>query len=181
MQDIRSLFLSQGTPGRFGKKDFLIRQGEHADKVYFIKKGVVRHYLNTSDGHEKTIRLSQENDFFYSSIVSYYTNEPSYIYCQCLTACELLWWEKSQLEELFGQNEALAEFRNQQHLRFILEKHRKEIGLLTMNAEERFREFCRERMKLFNRIPHHIIASFLDITPETLSRLRSKNLDLDQG
>lgn len=180
MQDTLSLFLSHGTQSRFGKKEFLIRQGERSDKVYFLKKGVIRHYVITPDGHEKTIRLSQENDFFYSSIVSYYNNDPSYIYCQCLTACELLSWDKDQLDALFAQNPALAEFRNQQHILFILEKHRKEIALLTMNAEERFREFCRERMKLFNRIPHHIIASFLDITPETLSRLRRKNLDLDQ-
>lgn len=180
MQDTLSQLLNHGTLRRFEKKEFLIRQGERSDKVYFVKKGVIRHFVITPDGHEKTIRLTQENDFFYSSIVSYYTNDPSYIYCQCLTTCELLYWEKSRLDALFAENPDLAEFRNQTHLRFILEKHRKEIAMLTLNAEERFREFCREQMKLFNRIPHHIIASFLDITPETLSRLRSKNLDLDQ-
>ena len=141
---------------------------------------MVRHYVITPEGQEKTIRLSRENDFFYGSIVSYYNDEPSYIYCQCLTPCEFLYWEKHPVEALFEQYPALAAFRNQQHLNFILEKHRKEISLLTKNAWQRYQEFCRDHLDLFNRIPHHIIASYLDITPETLSRLRRKNLDLDQ-
>ena len=180
MQEELALLLSYGVPVQFGKKDFLIRQGERSVKVYFLKKGVIRHFVVTPDGREKTIRLSRENDLFYSSIVSYYNNEPSYIYCQCLTDCELLSWDRNELEDLFARHRQLADLRNQQHIQFILEKHRKEITLLTKNAAERFREFCRENLELFNRIPHHIIASYLDITPETLSRLRRKNLDPDQ-
>ncbi len=180
MQVDFALLLSHGSPVGHKKKEYLIRSGDRSDKVYFVKKGVVRHYVITADGYEKTIRLSLENDLFYGSMVSYFNNEPSYIYCQCLTACEFLFWEKQQLETLFDQHESLAVFRNQQHINFILEKHRKEISLLTKSAEERLREFCSENMALFNRIPHHIIASYLDVTPETLSRLKRKILDLDQ-
>ena len=180
MKEAIALLISHAVPRQFEKKEFLIQQGERSERVYLIKNGVVRHYVITPEGLEKTIRLSKENDFFYSSIVSYFNNEPSYIYCQCLTACELLCWERQELEALFTEYPALAAFNNQQHIRFILEKHRKEIALLTKNAEDRLREFCQDRMELFNRIPHHIIASFLDVTPETLSRLRRKILDLDQ-
>ncbi len=174
MQAELNLLLSQGNPESCKKKEFLIRQGETSDKVYFIREGVTRHFLITPGGDEKTIRLSTEGAFFYSSIVSYYRAEPSYIYCQCLTDCEFLFWPKNDLERLFASDKRLAEFRNQQHINFILQKHKKEIGLLTKNAEERYRQFCEEQLSLFNRIPHHIIASYLDITPETLSRLRSR-------
>ncbi len=168
------LLMSKGIPGRFPRKEFLISQGEVSHRVYFIREGVVRHFVITREGKEKTIRISRENDFFYSSIVSYFSNEPSYIYCQCLTDCELLFWEKSALDLLYSKHPEMQAFRNQAHLNFILEKHRKEIALLTMNAEERLDAFCEKNLALFNRIPHHIIASYLDITPETLSRLRNR-------
>lgn len=174
MQAELSLLLSKGIPESCKKKEFLIRKGETSDKVYFIREGVTRHFLSTAEGDEKTIRLSTEGDFFYSSIVSFFRAEPSYIYCQCLTYCEFLFWRKNDLERLFASDEKLAEFRNQQHVNFILQKHKKEIALLTKNAEERYSQFCEEKRSLFNRIPHHIIASYLDITPETLSRLRSR-------
>ncbi|WP_242132186.1 Crp/Fnr family transcriptional regulator [Aestuariivivens marinum] len=167
------LLLSQGNTIRYKKRDFIIRQGETSNKVFFVKKGVTRHYVITPEGKEKTIRISKENDFFYSSIVSYFKNMPSYIYCQCLTNCDLIYWESLKLEALFKTNSKLADFRNTQFVKFILEKHNKEIALLTKSAAERFEEFCKNNLELFNRIPHHIIASYIDITPETLSRLRS--------
>lgn len=174
MQEELDLLLRKGIAKHFKKKELLISQGDISNKVYLVKKGVIRHYVITPEGIEKTIRLSKENDFFYGSIVSFFKNEQSYIYCQCLTECELVYWEGKKLETLFSQYPKLADFKNQQLINFILEKHVKEIKLLTKNAEERFKEFCEENLELFNRIPHHVIASLLDIAPETLSRLRSK-------
>ncbi|RED49459.1 Crp/Fnr family transcriptional regulator [Seonamhaeicola aphaedonensis] len=174
MNDPFNFLLKSGTSKNFEKKEFLIKQGEKSNKVFFIKEGVTRHYVITPDGHEKTIRISKEHDFFYSSIISYFKNESSYIFCQCLTDCKLVIWNRNHIEDLFSQFPEIASFKNQQLINFILEKHEKEISLLTQNAEDRYLEFCDKNLELFNRIPHHIIASYLDITPETLSRLRSK-------
>jgi CRP-like cAMP-binding protein len=174
MKEALDLLLSKGTFKEYKKKDFLIVEGQVSKKVYFLKHGVVRHYVITHDGNEKTIRLSKENAFFYSSIVSYFTNEQSYIFCQCLTKAELIYWDFDKIEQLFVDYPKLGDFRNKQLMNFILEKHRKEIALLTQSAEKRYIGFFNANMELFNRIPHHIIASYLDIAPETLSRLRAK-------
>jgi len=174
MQEALDLLLSKGTVKHFKKKDYLIEEGQVSKKVFFVKQGVVRHYLVTHEGNEKTIRLSKENDFFYSSIVSYFTNEPSYIFCQCLTKAELFYWNSDEIEQLFVDEPKLGDLRNKLLMNFILEKHKKEIALLTQSAEARYKEFFDANMGLFNRIPHHIIASYLDIAPETLSRLRAK-------
>ena len=174
MQEELNLLLSEGSLKHYNRKDHLIKEGGVSDKVFYIKNGVTRHYVITPEGNEKTIRISKENDFFYSSIVSYFKQDPSYIYCQCLTDCDLFFWKSSQIESLFVHNTNLGSFKNQLLINFILEKHKKEISLLTKNAEDRYIEFCNDSLQLFNRIPHHIIASYLDITPETLSRLRSK-------
>ena len=174
MQETLDLLLSKGTVKHFKKKHYLIEEGQVSKKVFFVMHGVVRHYLITHDGNEKTIRLSKENDFFYSSIVSYFKNEPSYIFCQCLTNAELIYWNSDEIEKLFVDDPKLGDLKNKLLMNFILEKHRKEIALLTQSAEARYKEFFDANMGLFNRIPHHIIASYLDIAPETLSRLRAK-------
>ena len=135
MAESLQLLLSNGSKQHYPKKHYLIEAGQISKKVFFVKQGVIRHYVITQEGHEKTIRLSKENDFFYSSIVSYFTHEPSYIYCQCLTESELLYWHSDEIEQLFAHNPELGKIRNQQLMNFILEKHKKEISLLTQSAK----------------------------------------------
>ena len=174
MQEELNLLFSEGTLKHYKRKDYIIKQGQFSNKVFFVKNGVTRHFVITPEGSEKTIRISKENDFFYSSIVSYFKQDPSYIYCQCLTDCDLIFWESSRIESLFRNNPILDRYKSQLLINFIVEKHKKEVSLLTKNAENRYIEFCNDNLQLFNRIPHHIIASYIDITPETLSRLRKK-------
>lgn len=176
MKDALKALMIHGSHKSYKKRAYIIKAGAISNKVYYLKSGVVRHFVITRQGEEKTIRISQENDFFFSSIVSFFKREPSYIYCQCLTNVELVYWHSETLDELYEKNPELNEFRILKLTNFILEKHNKEIDLLTKSAFERFEAFCREHAKLFNRIPHHVIASYLDVTPETLSRMRSKLL-----
>lgn len=165
--------LQLGSKISYKKKDYILRQGQFSNKVYFVLNGFVRHFVIDKDGNEKTIRLTTENDFFYSSNVSFYLEEPSYINCQVLENTELIYWTSKQLNELRNSNSGFLEFENKQLINFIIEKHKKEISRLTKTAKDRFVEFNKERESYFNRIPHHIIASYLDMTPETLSRLRA--------
>lgn len=165
--------LKLGTKTSFNKNEYILRQGQISNKVYFVVNGFVRHFVIDKEGNEKTIRLTQENGFFYSSNISFYLGEPSYINCQVLEKTELIYWTSSQLENLRNENSGFLQFENQQLITFIIEKHKKEISRLTKTAKERFVEFNETKAGFFNRIPHHIIASYLDMTPETLSRLRS--------
>lgn len=134
----------------------------------------MRHYVLDENGNEKTIRLSKEDDFFYSSVVSYFKNEPSYIICEALTDVDLLVWKKNVIDGLAETDKQIEKFRYQKLTDFIVEKHNKELSLISHSAERRFKDFLEENETLFNRIPHYIIASYLNITPEMLSRLRKK-------
>ncbi|MEQ8580266.1 MAG: Crp/Fnr family transcriptional regulator [Marinoscillum sp.] len=171
--DVLQLLLKRGHSKLVRKNEHLLRSDEVCKRIYFIKSGVVRHYVLDHKSTEKTIRLSQENDFFYSSIVSHFTGDPSYISCQALTDTTLLYWEKCELDTLMEQHPEVAAFRNQQLISFIIEKHEKELSLIVNDSASRLEAFNRERISLFNRVPHRILASYLNISPETLSRLRS--------
>lgn len=166
-------FLKTGKPVSFNKGDYILRQGEVSNKAYFVIKGFVRHFVINPDGNEKTIRLTPENAFFYSSNISYYLGEQSYINCQAIEPCECLYWEKQELDKLKEVNLEFIKFESEKLIEFIIEKHLKEISRLTKTARERLEEFNEKNISWFNRIPHHIIASYLDMTPETLSRLRA--------
>jgi len=174
MQDPLQLMISTGKSRSFSKYEFLINSGEVSKNIYYIKEGVIRHFVNDSEGNEKTIRISKENDFFYSSIVSYFREEPTYINCQAMTNTYVIFWEKEQIEALMESNEMLRSYQYKQLVNFIIEKHNKELSLLTKTSIERLMEFNESNISLFNRIPHHVIASYLNMTPETLSRLRSQ-------
>ncbi|WP_282133992.1 Crp/Fnr family transcriptional regulator [Seonamhaeicola maritimus] len=167
-------FLKTGQTVSFDKYEHILHQGAVSNKVYFLIEGIVRHYVIDLQGNEKTIRLSKENDFFYSSNVSFWSGAPSYINCQPLTKVKLLCWTKEFLDSLIEDTPEFIAFENQKLKDFIIEKHIKEVAGITKNAEERLLEFNKSDKSLFNRIPHHVIASYLDMTPETLSRIRAK-------
>jgi len=91
-----------------------------------------------------------------------------------MTNTYVIFWEKEQIEALMESNEMLRSYQYKQLVNFIIEKHNKELSLLTKTSIERLMEFNESNISLFNRIPHHVIASYLNMTPETLSRLRSQ-------
>ena len=166
-------FLKSGRTISFKKGEYILRQGQVSHRAYFVVEGFVRHFVIDPDGNEKTIRLTPENEFFYSSNISYYYGESSYINCQALETCKCLYWEKHELDDLKENDFGFLKFENMKLINFIIEKHRKEIDRLTLTAKERLLKFNEDSQSYFNRIPHHIIASYLDMTPETLSRLRA--------
>ena len=176
MSSSLNILLDYGRPVKFSPNDLILKEAKKSRDVYLVQEGVVRHFVYDTNREEKTIRISKEGDFFYSSIVSYFTEEPTYINCQALTLVRMIHWTKDVLEPLLEQNKSLDQFRYQQLTQFIIEKHQRELSLITHTAENRYHEFCRSNAQLFNRIPHRIIASYLNMTPETLSRLRKKTI-----
>ncbi|MFI0430850.1 Crp/Fnr family transcriptional regulator [Mariniflexile sp. HMF6888] len=167
-------FLELGREVEYSKNDYILKQGDTSNRAFYVIEGIVRHFVTDIHGCEKTIRISKENDFFYSSNISFWTGEPSYINCQVLLNTKLLYWTKRQLDDLSISQPEFIAFESYKLKNFIIEKHKKEISSLTKNATQRLQEFNKKNIHLFNRIPHHIIASYLDMTPETLSRVRAK-------
>ena len=125
MAKLLEVLIAQGEEVNFSANHFILRSGNVSDEVYFLKEGVVRHFVVDRFEKEKTIRISTENSFFYTSIISYYTGEPTYINCETLTECKLVKWHKNHLEKLFAESRELNLFRYQQLTKFIIEKHSK--------------------------------------------------------
>lgn len=154
------------------KKFILSKEGGIARELYFINKGLMRLYY-TRDGEEITGYIFREN-LFASSYDSFLRQSPSLQTLETLEDCELLVITKPELDHLYatlpkmnilGRKVVEQRFVNAQRIlsSFIMD-----------SPEDRYRKFETENGDLLLRVPHHIIASYLGITPVSLSRIRKR-------
>jgi CRP-like cAMP-binding protein len=155
------------------KNEHLFRSGEIARYVYFIDKGCLRQYYINNNGEERTIYFKTEEGWC-SELVSFLDNKPTDLNLQAL--------EDSKLQIINQKNwiYAVSEIRSftlgfiraQQDTNYMLKKRLAEATVET--PEEKYLRFIKEEPLLLQRIPLYQIASYLAMTPETLSRIRKK-------
>lgn len=155
----------------YKKNTIILNKGEHCDKLWFIKKGLVRKYQQQ---HEKdiTIWIHSENDIF-TSIESYFKHVQSE---EILQACEdtiTLSISKSESEKLKGntQIELFVKLWLEETLAHLTSETCK---FNLMNAEEKYEYLKTFYPQLIQRAKLGYIASIIGITQETLSRIRAR-------
>lgn len=154
------------------KGAYLVKEGDPCNSCYFVLKGCLRQFV-IQDGTEKTIALYTENQ-----TVNYYTSQgsllPSESYLQCLEDSLLLVGNPEQDAELYAKFPALLDIT-----RNMMESDlgKAQVSLakrILSNAEQRYLHLLEERPDLLQRVPQHYIASYLGVTPESLSRIRKR-------
>ncbi|WP_256449994.1 Crp/Fnr family transcriptional regulator [Flavihumibacter rivuli] len=167
-QQFESAFTFRQVPRKF----MLVREGDIARELYFVNKGVLRLFYN-KEGEEVTGFLFSEG-LFASSYESFLRRAPSIQSLETLEDADLLVLTSDALEKLYQDvprinilTRKIAEqrFINAQLLlsSFIME-----------TPEERYRKFAEQHPEILLRVPQHIIASYLGITPVSLSRIRAR-------
>ncbi len=155
------------------KKFKLSEEGKIAREMYFVVKGLVRLYY-TKDGGEITGFIFKEN-LFASSYDSFLRQTPGIQTLETLEDCDLLVISHNGLNELYERlpkMQVLA--RKVAELRFINVQLILSSFILD-SPEERYRKFEAQHGDLLLRVPHHLIASYLGITPVSMSRIRKRN------
>jgi CRP/FNR family transcriptional regulator, anaerobic regulatory protein len=171
----RSLIESFFTFRQVGKKYRLVEEGKIAREVYFINKGLLRLFYN-KDGEEITAFIFREG-LFAASYDSFLRAAPSIQVLETLEDAELLVISKEQLDQLTEQvprmNILLRKVAEQ---RFINAQQVLSSFILD-SPEERYRKFSEQHGDLLLRVPHHLIASYLGITPVSFSRIRKRVME----
>jgi CRP-like cAMP-binding protein len=155
------------------KHEYFAEEGKIAKEVGFVLNGNMRHYY-TRDGQEKTTYFYFENHFV-AAYISCITNTPSRLTIQAITECELLVFPYLVLQQLYEQSHTWERFGRllSEYLAIGLEDRM--TGLLLLSPEERYKELLEgNKGKILERIPQHYIASYLGITPVSLSRIRNR-------
>lgn len=155
------------------KQQYWIQEGKMETEIGLVLEGSLRHYY-TKDGEEKTTYFYFENHFV-GSYISSLTASPSQLTIEALTPCRLLVFSYKQLQTLYEQSKAWERFGRllAEYLAIGLEERM--VSLLTLSPEERYLQLLQgNKHKIIERIPQHYIASYLGITPVSLSRIRNR-------
>ena len=163
-------FWSRMEPAEFNKNDLLLKSGKVENYLNFLVSGIARLYLS-SDTKEFTLRFNFPNMFFHA-YSSFFTRAPSCYSIEAITDIRLYRMPFDRLEELYkiSANAGIIGRRSLEY--FYLLKEQREIRLLCYTAEENYRELQKEQPELIQLIPQKYLASYLGITPQSLSRIR---------
>ena len=168
-EKIKSFFIEASYPA----KQILLNEGEKAQYMYFIKKGCLRLWFN-NDGKDITFQFFFENQAV-SSLESFLSDEPSIFTLQCIEPCNLILIKKNDFEYIFNQPELKNGF--QQILFSRMSNYAKLfLSRIKDTPEQRYLDLLENHPEVIKRVQQHYIASYLGITPISLSRIRNKIL-----
>ena len=162
------LFLSRG--------ETLKLPGSEDSRVFFILEGSLKIYVIES-GNEQVVRFGYQGDFI-TALDGFLRGGPSDFGIDALEKTRLKCMSKSVFEKIIHNSEELRSIWEEIMKQLVLQQMERERDLLTDSPLERYRRVMRRSPHLFHKIPSKYIASYLRMSPETLSRV--KNLDLNQ-
>ena len=176
MFPLRSEIVEYIRQNTFSKKlpkgKFLLRQGEVCSHYYYIHKGVLRSFLKFGK-KEITIWINPENEIT-TSIRSMNGSRPSDEYIQALEDCELVVIPFDAMEALYDRFPEMNMVGRKLLQEYYAASEERVYICRIPDARSRYQHFIDTRPELVNRIPLKYVASYLGITLETLSRLRSR-------
>lgn len=166
------IFHSRLKPRSFKKRTLLLRQGEVCKFEAYIIKGCVKKYYIDQDGEEVILQFAVE-DWWISDIGSFSEQKPSNLFIETMEDTEVLIVDFESKQQLFRDIPKLERvFRiMMQRAYSVLES--RFYAAIAHPAEARYLEFLKNYPSIPQRVPQQEIASFLGITPESLSRIKS--------
>lgn len=157
----------------YAKDAFITAQGEVEEHLYFVLEGIQRLYLPTANGQEHLMGFSFDGSF--SGVYDSFTAQtPSDYVLQALTPSRILAISYADLNLLFDQFKTFERWGRLFAQAILFGRVKRESELLSLSAAERFESFQRRSPRILDQIPQRYLASYLNMTPETFSRLRKK-------
>jgi CRP-like cAMP-binding protein len=158
----------------YDKNEVLTKLGEVEDRLYFLADGVVRLFYE-GESKDITLNFAFPNTFI-SSYSSFLTKSPSEYILQTLTACEVKYLRRQDLEDLYSTTECGHELGRILTENIFLYMSKRESAFLIKSPTERYLDLFKEQPRLIQEIPQKYLASYIGITPQALSRIRAKLL-----
>ncbi|WP_338794168.1 Crp/Fnr family transcriptional regulator [Bernardetia sp. MNP-M8] len=168
-----SIILSYFKPLEVEKNELLLVYGQTSQRTFFVGNGCLRIFFITEEGHEATRYLAFENNFA-TAISSFISNEPSSEFIQASEPTTLLYISHEDFYHLLEIIPLWEKFyRNYLEKAYIHNTNRL-MSFLTLDATERYKQLLEIQPNIVQRLPKKIVATYLNISQETLSRLKSK-------
>lgn len=168
-----SVIRAAGITKTLRKWQSLLHDGEVWKCMCFITSGCFRLYRYDKNGTDHTVRFAVEN-WWITDQESFNHEIPSQYNIEALSASTVIVWTKPHWEELQATVPSFKLFYDRLIARAFETSQERIYVLISSSAEERYLEFQRTYPKVFNKVPLHMIASYLGISRETLSRIRKE-------
>ncbi len=168
---VKSLFIHR----HFRKHQYLLQEGQISTNEYFINRGLTRTYRVDEQGYEHILQFSPE-EWWAGDLASFFDGTPSLYNVDCIEPTDVLGITKQDLETLFEEVPKMNVYFRVLYERSIVSYNNRLTSTMTKSASERYYEFVERYPQVEQRVPNHQIASFLGITPQSLSRIRKRSM-----
>ena len=160
-------------PRKVRKKQYILQEGDVCKYSAFVERGALRSYVIDEKGHEHIVQFAIEG-WWISDMYSFITGEPSVYNIDVLEDAELLLLTNPSQEELL-----LKVPKFERYMRLLVQGgyialQRRLVLSLSQSAEEKYTNLINIYPNIIQRVPQHMVASYLGITAETLSRIRKQ-------
>jgi CRP-like cAMP-binding protein len=168
----KSTFFASLTEKRLQKGEHLLREGETINSLYFVRSGLMRYYYLV-DGVEHTGQFFDKGAFF-TDIFGVLARAPALLNIDALDISEIIVIPTDALLAAYDADHAFERFGRRMIEQNMIGSQRRTANLLKYAPEELYTQFVLSRPEVADRIPQYMIASYLGITPEALSRIRRR-------
>lgn len=170
--ELQATFLQIGDAKKLPKKSTLLREGEVSKHAYFIESGCVRLWHN-DDGADVSVKFFLPGELC-AALDSFYLERPSKYELETITPCILRVATKPEIQQKAAKNQGLNDYINSVMVHCMSDYQDLFVDRIGKPPEERYRALVEDDPAVLDIVPLHYIASYLGITPVSLSRIRKK-------
>ena len=174
-EDEKQKFISIIQISRVKKKQFIIQPGFVCQNRTYIVEGAFRVYYLDDDGKEHTVSIGVE-DWFVTDFHSYINQAPAANFAEALEDSLIFQMRYEDIEPLCKEIHSLSEYFRLTTEKAFAFSRRRVVASISMTAEQRYDEYFAKYPHIINRVPQYVLASYLGMTPEFLSKIRKRKL-----
>jgi len=164
---------SRFVPKKLRKRQYLLQEGDICKYTVFVEKGLLRSFTVDDKGSEHILQFAMEG-WWLADLYSFLTNEPSPYHMDAIEESELLMIDRESWDNLLERVPAMERYFRILIQNNLIATQRRLIGAMSETAEEKYIKLTQTFPECIQRVPQHMIASYLGITRETLSRTRGQ-------
>ncbi|MDN3595726.1 Crp/Fnr family transcriptional regulator [Zunongwangia endophytica] len=155
----------------YKKKDILIQQGSYVNDCYYIASGLLKLVYNNENGKEQIVSFAME-DWWESDFSAYFKTSQARMSLQCIEDTTVFALSLKNYQKLIVKFPKMACFFLEKSNSGHTAAQNRIISLLTLDAQQKYQQLLEQNPSIFQRVPKTLLASYLGVSRETLSRLQ---------
>ncbi|MEN4760366.1 Crp/Fnr family transcriptional regulator [Chryseobacterium sp. C39-AII1] len=155
------------------KKQYLLQEGDVCKNLSFVSKGLLKSYMLDEKGSEHISMFAFEG-WWISDFNSFINQEKALLNIDAIEETELLTITREEYENMMVKIPIMDRYFRILYQNSLVTKDYRLMVFNSFTAEEKYTQFAEKNPDIIQRVPHNLIASYLGLAPETVSRIRKK-------